>query len=140
LIAAYNANSASLAYLTSNGPVNFSVKPNPEATFPFTSNCAPEPPHSYVAVFANLRVFADAQLTQKLCDLEAGATVPYDESKIFGAALKTQGSTGYVYEIFLNAFGARCAGATEGYINVQPVSALGAQRILLPITIIEAEK
>ena len=140
LITSFGVGSATLGYLTSGAFIRFSVGANPDGSLPFTSNCAPEPPLSYVAVFANVRVFSDAQLTQTLCDLEVGAAMLYDESKPFGSSLQSQGPAGYVYEVSLNAFAARCGGASEGYILVQPLTELGATRILVPIAMLEAEQ
>ncbi len=132
--------SASLAYLTSSGPLEFDVEPNADNTaFPFTSNCAPEPAGSYFAVFADVSVYAEPELVTKLCDLEPGAAVPRDNTNA-GYVLETPNAgDGSIYEIFLNAFSAQCGGAASGYINVPRTMLFGSNRVLVPFDLISGE-
>jgi hypothetical protein len=131
---------ATLAYLTPAGPISFDVAASAGPTFPFTSTCAPNPPSSYFAVFADVSVFAEAELVTKLCDLKAGTTVMHDNAKNAGYSLETSSAGTSVYKVFLNAFSAQCGGADNGYIRVGAITALGSTRILVPFEVIAGAK
>jgi hypothetical protein len=140
LVIRYNDVVATLAYLTPAGPISFDVDAGAELTFPFTASCAPNPPHSYFAVFADVSVFAEPQLVTKICDLKNGATVTLDGAKQAGYANAPGAGTSFLYEIFLNAFSAQCGGAENGHIRVRSINALGTAQTLVPFEVIAAEK
>jgi len=132
--------SATAAYLTSIGPIDFDIEPNTDNTsFPFTSNCAPDPPLTYFAVFADVTVFAEPELVTEICALQAGDAVLRDEMAASGYAVETIGDESAVYEIFLNAFSAQCGGAQNGYVSVPMIHALGSDRVLVPFASVPAE-
>jgi hypothetical protein len=132
--------SASAAYLTSTGPLDFDIEPNADLTsFPFTSNCSPNPPLSYFAVFADVSVYAEPELVTDICALEAGAALPRDTGVSAGYALSSFVNGSAVYEIFLNAFSAQCGGAESGYVSVPTIHLFDSDRVLVPFDVIVAE-
>jgi len=139
LIERLNEVVATMAYLTPNGPISFDVSASAPLTLPFTSNCGPNPPNSYFAVFADVSIFAEPGLTTKLCDLKNGDKVLRDSAKNAGYALKTSGATSSVYQVFLNAFSAQCDNADNGYISVTTINVLGSRSILVPFAVIGAD-
>jgi hypothetical protein len=133
--------SAEAAYLTSSGPVEFDIEPNADNTaFPFTSNCAYDPPVPYFAVFADVSVFAEPALTTKLCDLTEGTALPRDEGSSAGFALESVNAGVSVYEVFLNAFSAQCEGAATGYIGVPAFQLFGTNYVRVPFRSLSAEQ
>jgi hypothetical protein len=128
--------SADLAYLTPRGPIEFDVDVNLGEALPFTSSCGPNSTATYFAVFADVSMFAESGLQNKLCDLAGGTTVARDLSKIVGYSLETQSDLGFIYEIELNAFSARCGGADKGYIRVPAITALGSAQVIVPFRLI----
>jgi hypothetical protein len=140
LVIDYDEVTARLAYLTPAGPISFDVPASAESTFPFTASCAPNPPHSYFAVFADVTVFAEPELVTKICDLKAGAAVMRDVGTGSGSGLQTPGDATSVYEIFLNAFSAQCGGAENGYVQVHEITVFGSPRTFAPFAVIAAEK
>jgi len=128
--------SATLGYLTPSGPLEFGVTTDVDVSLPFTSNCSPRSEANYVAVFADLSVFAEPGLTVKLCDLANGTTVARDLSKLVGFSLETNSGANAVYELDLNAFSARCGGADKGYIRVTALSLFGSGYSIVPFRLI----
>jgi hypothetical protein len=126
--------SASLAYLTPHGPIEFDVGVDVDETLPFTSSCSPQL-STYYAVFADVSVFAELGLENKLCDLTSG-TAAAREPQIAGYSLEANSGTGAIYEIHLNAFSARCGGVDKGYIRVPAITALGSVRMIVPFQLI----
>jgi len=126
--------SASLAYLTPHGPIEFDVDADVGETLPFTSSCSPQFP-TYYAVFADVSVFAELGLENKLCDLASG-TAAAREPRLAGYSLEANSATEAIYEIHLNAFSARCGGVDNGYIRVPAITALGSARMIVPFGLI----
>jgi hypothetical protein len=91
-------------------------------------------------VFADVSVFAEPELTTKLCDLKNGDSVPRDTDKNAGYGLESVNDPTAVYEIFLNAFSTQCGGTDTGYIATHAITALGSKQILVPFEMVEAEK
>jgi len=142
LITSYTLDfAATLAYLTPSAPLTFGVRVGVDMKLPFTSNCAPLGSRPYFAVFADVSVFAEPQLTTKICDLAAGAAVPRDPAKNAGYEVEISGAgaPSAVYKVFLNAFSSQCGGMDNGYVRVWPFTALGSRRLLAPFELIPAE-
>ncbi len=129
-----SSNSASLAYLTPNGPMDFDVE-GPASTpgTPFSTDCPANGAREYYAIFTDVSVYAEDTLTTKLCDLEAGTTVPLQGGIATGFGLASISSEGAVYEIFLNALSAQCGGAENGFVLVPQVRVLSTTTYLVPI-------
>jgi hypothetical protein len=131
---------AKLAYLTSTGPYEFDVEPNSDHTaFPFTTDCPNDlDAEKYFAVFTDVSVFAEPELTTRLCDLSAGTALPHDDASSAGYALEGVGTTSSIYEIYLNAFSAECGGAESGYISVPAIQLFGSAYVVVPFRLIPA--
>jgi hypothetical protein len=131
---------AQAAYLTPTGHLEFDIEPSDDFTsFPFTSNCSVNPPLSYFAVFADVSVYAEPELTTKLCNLASGAALPRLSESSAGYALEALQDGGAVYEVFLNAFSSECGGAESGYVIVPSVHLFDSDRVLVPFDVIVAD-
>ena len=120
-----------LVYLTNVGPDSFEVQPKSDGTWPFTSNCTVGKGVPYYAVFTDVSVFAEKELTTKVCDLGKGAVLPagtgargYSYSGPLGSSV--------IYEVFLGPFSAECGGLTNGYVSVPQTHSLGTITWLVP--------
>jgi len=131
---------ATLAYLTSTGPYGFDVAPNADNTaFPFTTDCPTElAAASYFAVFADVTVYAEAELVTPICELTAGTALPRDSASGAGFGLESSGADVSIYEIFLNAFSPQCGGAASGYISVPRIQLFGSAHVVVPFRVITA--
>jgi len=123
---------AELMYLTSTGPDSFELKPNSDGTWPFTSNCTVSKGVPYYAVFKNVSVFAEKELTTKLCDLSEGTALPAGTG---GRGYSFAGSLGEsaLYEVILGPFSEQCQGMGKGYISVPHTRSFGSTTWLVPI-------
>ena len=84
-------------------------------------------------MFADVSVYAEAELVTKLCDLEAGTALPRDEGSSSGFALEAIEGGLSVYEIFLNAFSTQCGGAANGYVAVPSFELFGTNYTRVPL-------
>jgi len=123
---------AEFLYLTDAGPDSFRVEPSDDATWPFTSNCTIGQGVPYYAVFKDVSVFAEKELTTKICDLSAGSVLPAGGSgRGYSLAGSSAGAT--IYEVILGPFGAECEGHDRGYVRVQQTHSFGSTTWLVPI-------
>lgn len=124
---------AEFLYLTSAGPDSFEVKARDDATWPFTSNCMIGKGVPYYAVFNDVSVFAEKELTTKICDLSAGTVLPAGTgSRGYSLAGSIAGAT-TIYQVFLGPFSDQCQGQSDGYVKVQQTRSLGSTTWLVPI-------
>jgi hypothetical protein len=124
-----------IAYLTPLGPDMYAVPvaDGPE-TFPFTSNCTLDNAISYYAAYTNVHVYDSETLSNEICFLAGGTALPRDMMANAGSTLVAFAMSGpLTYEIMLNVFGARCGGATLGYVSVPEATLLGVHTWLVPI-------
>lgn len=123
---------AEFAYMTSAGPDSFEVEPDQDESFPFTSNCAIGEGLPYYAVFKDVIVFEDKELTTKICELNAGSVLPAGgEGRGFGFAGSAQGAA--VYELILGPFSEQCEAQGSGYISVPHTTSFGSSTFLVPV-------
>jgi hypothetical protein len=123
---------AELVYLTNAGPDSFEVEPSASGSWPFTSNCTINQGVPYYAVFTNVSVFAEKELTTKVCDLSKGAVLPAGTT---GRGYSFSGSLGSsaLYEVILGPFSTECGGLTKGYVSVPQTHSFGSTTWLVPI-------
>lgn len=136
-------NGVKAAYLTSAGVFEFKIgSTDANGGYPFTSNCEPAQflPVSYFAVFADVTVYAEAELTTQICQLKAGDHVVREPLVSAGYGAVNSSAAANVYEIFLNAFSPQCANAEHGFISAPTVALFGSNRVLVPFHVIDAEK
>jgi hypothetical protein len=129
---AFSPDAVSVYYLSSAGPVSFTVTAEDGATFPFTSNCMPDDVEDYVGVFANVTVYQDEALTTPLCMLEKGSIEP---SRGLNYALVSEifGEGPIVYRLFGGAVGDLCGGVAEGYIKAGKAMIGSTSHTVVPI-------
>jgi hypothetical protein len=118
-----------LLYLTPGGPYGLEIQVATAEELPISSNCDLPNAKQYYAVFQDLAVFAEKELTTKLCDLSACTVLPQDNTFI------SQGVADFssidfsgkpqTYEVSLNAFSAQCGGGQSGFISVPSTKVLG---------------
>lgn len=126
---------AELLYLTNAGPDSFEVEPSDGGTWPFMSNCAIGEGLPYYAVFKSVSVFAEQELTTKICDLSAGSVLPAGGSgRGYGFADSVQGAA--IYEVILGPFSTECKGLGSGFIRVPQTSSFGSTTYLVPFAAI----
>lgn len=123
---------AEFLYLTKDGPDSFEVKRDASGAWPFTSNCAIGEGVPYYAVFKDVSVYAEQELTTKLCDLQAGRVLPAAGSARGYALAGSIGET-VVYEVLLGPFSTECGGQPRGYVRVPQTRSFGAITWLVPI-------
>jgi hypothetical protein len=123
---------AELLYLTGAGPDSFEVEPSSEGAWPFTSSCAINEGVPYYAVFASVSVFAEKELTTKVCDLREGSVLPAGNGGR-GYQLSSAAGDSAVYQVILGPFGAECGGLAQGYIRVPHTMSFGSTTWLVPI-------
>lgn len=128
----FSGGRAELMYLTSAGPDSFEVKPDAAGAWPFTSNCTIDQGVPYYAVFKDISVFEEEELTTKICDLSEGSALPAGTS---GRGYSFAGSSGEfaIYNVVLGPFSAQCAGLGSGYIRVPQTRSSGSTTWLVPI-------
>jgi hypothetical protein len=132
LIARLEADQAELVFLATTGPWNFDIDGTAE-TRPFTTQCAVGATTDHYAVFSDVTVFAEEELTTPLCDLDAGAVRPREPTGSgYGITGSNVGSN-QTYEVILNAFSAECGGADRGYVSVPETTVHGSHTWLVPI-------
>ncbi len=123
---------AEFLYLTHGGPDSFEVQPDADGAWPFSSNCSIGEGVPYYAVFEDVSVFMEQELTTKLCDLSQGSVLPAGSS---GRGYSLAGSLGdaTLYEVILGPFSAECGGQASGYIRVPQTRSFGSTTWLVPI-------
>ncbi len=123
---------AEFLYLSNVGPDSFEVEARTDGTWPFTSNCTIGQGVPYYAVFNDVSVFAEQELTTKICDLSAGSVLPAGSS---GRGYSFVGSKGEsaIYNVILGPFGEQCGGHADGYISVPHTTSFGSTTWLVPI-------
>jgi hypothetical protein len=121
---------ARLVYLTNDGPDSFEVEAR-DGAWPFTSNCTVGQGVSYYAVFTDVSVFAEKELTTKVCDLSKGAALPAGSGARGFTFSGSQGSSD-IYEVLLGPFSAKCGGRAKGYVSVPQTQSLGTITWLVP--------
>lgn len=124
---------AEFLYLTHVGPDSFTIEANAEGTWPFTSNCAIGAGLPYYGVFADVSVFAEEDLSTKICDLREGSVLPAGGSGRGYAYAGSSGSSA-IYEVILGPFSAECGDHDRGYIRVPQTKIFGSTTWLVPIT------
>jgi len=123
---------AEFLYLTGAGPDSFDVEPSADGGWPFTSNCAIGQGVPYYGVFQDVSVYAEQELTTKLCDLSAGAVLPAAGSGRGYAFAGSDGSAA-IYEVILGPFGSECGSQGMGYVRVPQTQSFGSTTWLVPI-------
>jgi hypothetical protein len=123
---------AELMYLTGAGPDSFEVEPSVDGAWPFTSNCTIGQGVPYYAVFKSISVFAEKELTTKMCDLSEGSVLPAGSS---ARGYSFTGSLGEsaLYELILGPFSAQCQGQGTGFVKVPQTRSFGATTWLVPV-------
>lgn len=123
---------AEFLYLTSVGPESFTLEPNEDGSWPFTSDCAIGEGVPYYGVFDDVSVFAEEELTTKICDLSAGTVLPAGNTAR-GYGLVGSSSDASIYEVMLGPFSEACEGEPRGYVRVPSVTLFGSTTWLVPI-------
>jgi len=124
---------AEFLYLTKAGPDSFEVEPRDDATWPFTSKCSIGKGVPYYAVFNDVSVFAEKELTTKICDLSAGTSAPAGTgARGYSLAGSAAGGT-TIYQVLLGPFSAQCGGHDQGYVRLSQTQSLGSTTWLVPI-------
>lgn len=124
---------AELLFLTGAGPDSFDLEQSAGGTWPFTSNCTIGKGVPYYAVFADVSVFADKELTTKSCDLAAGTVLPAaGTSRGYAFSGAVQGAA--IYQLILGPFSAQCGGLSSGYIRVPQTQSFGSHTYLVPVS------
>ena len=123
---------AELLYLGSGGPDSFEVEPSADGGWPFTSNCTINAGVPYYAVFKNVSVFAEKELTTKICDLTEGSVLPAGTSG-GGYSLSGVSGSSAIYQVLLGPFGAQCGGASQGFVRLPQTTSFGSTTWLIPI-------
>lgn len=126
---------AKIAYLTAAGPEIYDVPMT--GSVPFTSNCTIDKGIAYYAVFTDVTVYDSEALKNEICSLSAGTVVPLDSTTNAGYSTTSFNFSGpQTYDVFLNALGTQCGGATDGYVSVDQTTVLGVTTWLVPIVTI----
>lgn len=124
---------AELLFLTHAGPDSFDLDPGTGGTWPFTSNCAIGEGVPYYAVFTDISVFAEKELTTKICDISAGSVLPAGGAGR-GYALSSIVRGAAIYQLILGPFSAQCTGFANGYISVPETQSFGSSTYLVPVS------
>lgn len=124
---------AELLYLTDAGPDSFDVEQDADGGWPFTSNCTINKGVPYYAVFKSVSVFAEKELSTKVCDLSEGSVLPAGTN---GRGFSFSGASGQsaIYEVILGPFSAQCGDLGKGFIRVPQTTSFGVTTWLVPIT------
>jgi hypothetical protein len=123
---------AEFLYLTNAGPDTFEVEPTSGGTWPFTSSCMIGEGVHYYAVFKSVSVFAEQELTTKICDLSEGSVLPAGSSGRGYAFAGTSGDSA-IYEVILGPFSGECGGQESGYVRVSRTESFGSTTFLVPV-------
>lgn len=137
--------------LTENGAYQFQVNLSQEEEVPFQSNCNsvqervsldPEQRQKsiydfkdYISVFRDVVVFSDETLSERICTLEKGTTVPITSEVKYGYEVNNR-----IYKYYLNALSPQCRGKEIGFVRAPELAEIAGQRVrIIPIGIIKKE-
>jgi hypothetical protein len=123
---------AEFLYLTSAGPDAFELEPSADGSWPFTSNCASGAGVPYYGVFTEVSVFAEEELTTKICELSEGSVLPAGRNAR-GYALANLLGDAATYEVILGPFSTQCRDYARGYVRVPNTRLFGTMTYLVPI-------
>lgn len=123
---------AEVLYLAEAGPRSFQVEPNEDGDWPFTSNCAIGEGVPYYGVFTDVSVFADEDLTTKICDLSAGSVLSAEGTGRGFGFTRSDGEAA-IYEVILGPFSEECDQQGTGYVRVPRVELFGSATWLVPL-------
>jgi hypothetical protein len=87
----------------------------------------------YYAVFTNVTVYGEQDLSTTICELSAGTALPAGGTGRGYSFAGTSPNGFATYEVILGAFGAECGQGT-GYISVPQTRSFGSMTWLVPIT------
>lgn len=135
LLARYTSPSSELIQDLPAGPYDFSVDEDPETgSFPFTTDCPLGGGGEHQAVFTDVTLFGEAELTTELCRLPRGTSAPVDGQAtgyaIAGSEISFSGPT--TYEVFLGPLAADCGGAASAFVSVPHTEVYGTGTWLVP--------
>jgi hypothetical protein len=142
---------ALLYALTEDGAYQFQVNLSQEEEVPFQSNCnsvqervSLDPEQraqsifdfkDYISVFQDVVVFSDETLSERICTLEKGTTVPVTSERKYGYEENNR-----IYKYYLNALSSQCRGKEIGFVRAPELAEIGGQRVkIIPIGIIKKE-
>jgi hypothetical protein len=136
----FGEDQADLIVDTAGGPYDFTISA-PEGTqdFPFTTDCPFGGGQRYYAVFADVSVYAEAELVTPLCQLTRGTVTPLAGGDGVGYAIAGSGidfSGPATYEVMLGPYSAQCGDATSGFISVPQTEVFGSTTWLVPFAVI----
>lgn len=118
-----------LLYLTPGGPYDVEIRVATAADLPVSSNCDLPNAKQYYAVFQDLAVYAEKELTTKLCDLSGGSVLPQENTFVSQGVADFSSidfsSKPQTYRVSLNAFSPQCGGGQDGFISVPSTSVAG---------------
>lgn len=123
---------AEFLYLANAGPDSFEVMPGADGAWPFTSNCGIGEGVPYYGAFKDVSVYAEQELTTKLCDLSEGSVLPAGSGGRGYGFAGTQGNSA-TYEVILGPFSVECGGQPRGYVRVPQTRSFGSTTWLVPI-------
>lgn len=123
---------ATVLYLTDEGPIELGVNEAPGSPLPFSSNCTEDDVTSHVGVFAQVPIYADAELTLLSCTLAEGTVL---EGGSFAYALVSGGlfSGGGTYQIQFPGLAGACGGLASGYLRAGSVQQGDTETTVVPI-------
>ena len=117
---------------TNLGAHLFEFRGDPDA---FTSSCEEKETKAMLAVFADVTVFEDEEMTTELCRLKKG-----DLAEIGGSWSQSAVSSSYgeenVYNVSLNGFKEQCGGESYGFVLTKR---LGMMNKYMPLLKVKAE-
>lgn len=115
------------------GPYDFAVSaPAGAESLPFTTDCV-QGAEQYYAVFTDVAVYAEAELTTPLCSLTRGTALPRGGTSTgFAIAGDFTFSGPATYQVFLGPFGAQCGNVQNGYVSVPHTEVYGTGTWLVP--------
>jgi len=133
LLGSFDADRTEIIYLAKTGPDVFEID---EETLPFTSNCTAGATSRHYAVFSDVTVYAEEELSTPLCELAAGRVLPLEPNGAGYGITGSNAGSGIVYEVILNAFSAECGAADRGYVDVPRTTLWGSSTALVPFQVI----
>jgi hypothetical protein len=135
LLSDYTSPSSQLIQDLPAGPYDFSVDEDPETGgFPFTTECPLGGGQAHQAVFTDVTLFAEAELTTESCQLPRG-TAALVEGQATGYAIAGSDfsfSGPSTYEVFLGPLAAQCGGASSAFVSVPHTEVYGTGTWLVP--------
>lgn len=137
---AFGEDRASLIQDLPAGPHEFSISaPSGTRDFPFSTDCPFAGGQRHYAVFTDVSVFAEAELTTPLCQLSRGTAAVIEAGQGTGYAIASTEITfsgPATYEVFLGPLGAQCGGAATGFVSVPHTQVYGTGTWLVPFGVL----